>query len=87
MSCRSTPGPCSRSKTSRCVQCKLGYRSALFGGSASLFFFLDCTQVDVYMNENAGINSLLVKGGLSTKALANAITTKQTEKEVENAAA
>lgn len=39
------------------------------------------------MNENAGINSLLVKGGLSTKALANAITTKQTEKEVENTAA
>lgn len=39
------------------------------------------------MNENAGINSLLVKGGLSTKALANAITTKQAEKEVENAAA
>lgn len=39
------------------------------------------------MNEDAGINSLLVKGGLSTKALANAITTKQTEKEVENAAA
>lgn len=43
--------------------------------------------MDVYINENAGINSLLVKGGLSTKALANAITKTEAEKEVEKAAA
>uniref|UniRef100_H3BZT5 Inter-alpha-trypsin inhibitor heavy chain 3b, tandem duplicate 2 n=1 Tax=Tetraodon nigroviridis TaxID=99883 RepID=H3BZT5_TETNG len=38
-------------------------------------------KVDVYINENAGINSFMVKGGLSTKELANAVTTTQAEKE------
>ncbi|XP_026203022.1 inter-alpha-trypsin inhibitor heavy chain H4-like [Anabas testudineus] len=36
-------------------------------------------KVDVYIHEEAGINFIEVKGGLSTKALANAITKTQTE--------
>lgn len=42
-------------------------------------------QVDVYINENAGVNFIEVKGGLSTKALANAITKTHADKQVPNA--
>uniref|UniRef100_A0A3Q1HZ43 Inter-alpha-trypsin inhibitor heavy chain 3 n=1 Tax=Anabas testudineus TaxID=64144 RepID=A0A3Q1HZ43_ANATE len=38
-------------------------------------------KVDVYIHEKAGINFIETKGGLSTKALANAITKTQTETE------
>ncbi|KAM8757215.1 inter-alpha-trypsin inhibitor heavy chain H3 isoform 2-T2 [Acanthopagrus schlegelii] len=38
-------------------------------------------KVDVYINEEAGINFIEVKGGLSTKALANAITKTHAKKE------
>ncbi|XP_031699412.1 inter-alpha-trypsin inhibitor heavy chain H3 isoform X2 [Anarrhichthys ocellatus] len=38
-------------------------------------------KVDVYINEKAGINSIKVKGGLSTKALANAITKTHVDKQ------
>ncbi|XP_078104716.1 inter-alpha-trypsin inhibitor heavy chain H3-like isoform X2 [Sander vitreus] len=38
-------------------------------------------KVDVYINEKAGINFIEVKGGLSTNALANAITRTHTEKQ------
>nr|XP_046239625.1 inter-alpha-trypsin inhibitor heavy chain H3-like isoform X3 [Scatophagus argus] len=38
-------------------------------------------KIDVYINEKAGINFLEVKGGLSTKALANAITKTHADKE------
>lgn len=55
--------------------------------SGLLTFVSNGKQVDVYINENAGINSFMVKGGLSTKELANAVTTTQAEKEVENPAA
>uniref|UniRef100_A0A3Q1JD81 Inter-alpha-trypsin inhibitor heavy chain 3 n=1 Tax=Anabas testudineus TaxID=64144 RepID=A0A3Q1JD81_ANATE len=36
-------------------------------------------KVDVYIHEEAGINFIEIKGGLSTKSLANAITKTQTE--------
>uniref|UniRef100_A0A3Q3LCB1 Uncharacterized protein n=1 Tax=Mastacembelus armatus TaxID=205130 RepID=A0A3Q3LCB1_9TELE len=36
-------------------------------------------KVDVYIHENAGINFIEVKGGLSTKALANAITKRHSK--------
>ncbi|XP_026203019.1 inter-alpha-trypsin inhibitor heavy chain H4-like [Anabas testudineus] len=36
-------------------------------------------KIDVYIHEEAGINFIDVKGGLRTKALANAITKTQTE--------
>ncbi|XP_044029508.1 inter-alpha-trypsin inhibitor heavy chain H3-like isoform X3 [Siniperca chuatsi] len=38
-------------------------------------------KVDVYINEKAGINFIEVKGGLSTKALANAITKTHADKQ------
>ncbi|XP_073325266.1 inter-alpha-trypsin inhibitor heavy chain H3-like isoform X3 [Pagrus major] len=38
-------------------------------------------KVDVYINEEAGINFIEVKGGLSTKALANAITKTHADKQ------
>ncbi|XP_068568192.1 inter-alpha-trypsin inhibitor heavy chain H3-like [Cebidichthys violaceus] len=38
-------------------------------------------KVDVYINEKAGINFIKVKGGLSTKALANAITKTHVDKQ------
>ncbi|XP_067443350.1 inter-alpha-trypsin inhibitor heavy chain H3-like isoform X2 [Thunnus thynnus] len=38
-------------------------------------------KIDVYIHEKAGINFMEVKGGLSTKALANAITKTQTDKQ------
>ncbi|TDH14051.1 hypothetical protein EPR50_G00039130 [Perca flavescens] len=38
-------------------------------------------KVDVYINEKAGINFIEVKGGLSTKALANAITRTHADKQ------
>ncbi|KAM6947919.1 inter-alpha-trypsin inhibitor heavy chain H3 [Lycodopsis pacificus] len=38
-------------------------------------------KVDVYINEKAGINFIEVKGGLSTKALANAITKTHVDKQ------
>ncbi|XP_034725424.1 inter-alpha-trypsin inhibitor heavy chain H3-like [Etheostoma cragini] len=38
-------------------------------------------KIDVYINEKAGINFIEVKGGLSTKALANAITRTHTDKQ------
>ncbi|KAM9361282.1 inter-alpha-trypsin inhibitor heavy chain H3-like [Symphorus nematophorus] len=38
-------------------------------------------KVDVYINEKAGINFIEVKGGLTTNALANAITKTHTDKE------
>ncbi|KAK9528983.1 hypothetical protein VZT92_013106 [Zoarces viviparus] len=38
-------------------------------------------KVDVYFNEKAGINFIEVKGGLSTKALANAITKTHVDKQ------
>ncbi|XP_037345850.2 inter-alpha-trypsin inhibitor heavy chain H4-like isoform X3 [Pungitius pungitius] len=38
-------------------------------------------KVDVYINEKAGINFMEVKGGLSTKALANAITRTHVDKQ------
>nr|XP_057921447.1 inter-alpha-trypsin inhibitor heavy chain H3-like isoform X3 [Doryrhamphus excisus] len=38
-------------------------------------------KVDVYIHEKAGINFLDVRGGLSTNALANAITKKQLDKQ------
>lgn len=41
----------------------------------------------MYIHESAGIHSLLVKGGLNTKTLANAITTTPAENEVGNTAA
>ncbi|XP_067359427.1 inter-alpha-trypsin inhibitor heavy chain H3-like isoform X3 [Channa argus] len=39
-------------------------------------------KVDVYIHEKAGINFMEVTGGLSTKALANAITKTKTDKQV-----
>ena len=39
----------------------------------------------MYINEEAGINFIEVKGGLSTKALANAITKTHAKKEVQHA--
>ncbi|XP_037626144.1 inter-alpha-trypsin inhibitor heavy chain H3-like isoform X2 [Sebastes umbrosus] len=39
-------------------------------------------KVDVYINEKAGINFIEVKGGLSTKTLANAITKTHADKQV-----
>ncbi|KAL7407133.1 hypothetical protein ABVT39_003724 [Epinephelus coioides] len=38
-------------------------------------------KVDVHINEQAGINFIEVKGGLSTKSLANAITKTHTDKQ------
>nr|XP_040060986.1 inter-alpha-trypsin inhibitor heavy chain H4-like isoform X4 [Gasterosteus aculeatus aculeatus] len=38
-------------------------------------------KVDVYINEKAGINFMEVKGGLNTKALANAITRTHLDKQ------
>ncbi|XP_051271918.1 inter-alpha-trypsin inhibitor heavy chain H3-like isoform X5 [Dicentrarchus labrax] len=38
-------------------------------------------KVDVYINENAGINFIEVKGGLSTNAMANAITKTHVDKQ------
>ncbi|XP_032370751.1 inter-alpha-trypsin inhibitor heavy chain H3 isoform X3 [Etheostoma spectabile] len=38
-------------------------------------------KIDVYINEKAGINFIEVKGGLSTKALANAITRTHEDKQ------
>nr|XP_040060994.1 inter-alpha-trypsin inhibitor heavy chain H3-like isoform X2 [Gasterosteus aculeatus aculeatus] len=38
-------------------------------------------KVDVYINEKAGINFMEVKGGLNTKALANAITRTHVDKQ------
>ncbi|XP_037626280.1 inter-alpha-trypsin inhibitor heavy chain H3-like [Sebastes umbrosus] len=38
-------------------------------------------KVDVYINEKAGINFIEVKGGLSTKTLANAITKTHADKQ------
>lgn len=40
----------------------------------------------MYINEKAGINFMEVKGGLSTKALANAITRTHLDKQVQYAA-
>ena len=39
----------------------------------------------MYINEKAGINFIEVKGGLSTKALANAITKTHADKQVKHA--
>lgn len=39
----------------------------------------------MYINEEAGINFIEVKGGLSTKALANAITKTHADKQVQHA--
>lgn len=49
------------------------------------FFYHSQCQVDVNINEEAGINFIEVKGGLSTKALANAITKTHADKQVQHA--
>ena len=38
----------------------------------------------MYINENAGINFIEVKGGMSTKALANAITKTHADNQVQH---
>lgn len=48
----------------------------------TLVFYFQC-QIDVYIHEKAGINFMEVKGGLSTKVLANAITKTVTDKQVQ----
>lgn len=53
--------------------------------SNNVFLFYSQCQVDVYINEKAGINFIEVKGGLSTKALANAITKTHADKQVQHA--
>lgn len=51
--------------------------------SNHFILFYPLCQVDVYINEKAGINFIEVKGGLSTNALANAITKTHADKEVQ----
>ncbi|XP_041836770.1 inter-alpha-trypsin inhibitor heavy chain H3-like [Melanotaenia boesemani] len=46
-----------------------------------LLYLISC-QVDVYIHEKAGISFVDVKGGLSTKALANAITKTKADEQV-----
>jgi hypothetical protein len=50
--------------------------------SCSLFLSLPYGQIDVYINELPGINFLDITGGLSTEALANAITKTHASSEV-----
>lgn len=97
MSCKSTLDPCSLSKTLRCVFSVDIYSviiqainaavitSSVVGASNCLILFHSQCQVDVYINEKAGINFIEVKGGLSTKAMANAITKTHADKEVQHA--
>lgn len=81
------PDPCSQSKTSRCSHGINKQKQERPLWSQLLTFSSNSKhQVDVYINENAGINSLVVKGGLSTNTLGDAITRTKTEKQVENGA-
>lgn len=57
----------------------------MVGASNCFILFHSQCQVDVYINEKAGINFIEVKGGLSTKAMANAITKTHADKEVQHA--
>lgn len=50
--------------------------------SCSFFLSLPYGQIDVYINERPGIHFLEITGGLSTKALANAITKTHASSEV-----
>lgn len=53
----------------------------LWSEFVTVLFYSQC-QVDVYIHEKAGISFIEVKGGLSTKALANAITKTHSDKQV-----
>ena len=96
MSCKSMLDPCSLLKTSRWVfpvgiySLNIQKKHPLWTEILTLlfiylFFCHSQCQVDVYINEEAGINFIEVKGGLSTKALANAITKTHAKKEVQHA--
>lgn len=88
-SCKSTLDPCSLSETLRCVCLDDVHSSVADGvtpssvvGAFNGFYFHSQYQVDVHINEKAGINFLDITGGLSTNALANAITKMLADKEV-----
>lgn len=52
-------------------------------GAFNGFYFHSQYQVDVHINEKAGISFLDITGGLSTDALANAVTKMVADKEVQ----
>lgn len=89
-SSKSTLDPCSLSKTLRCVFLDAVHSSVTdrvtpssVVGAFNGFYFHFQYQVDVHVNEKAGINFLDITGGLSTNELANAITKMLADKEVQ----
>lgn len=54
------------------------------GQSFVILYFFSSWQVDVYIHEKSGISFIDIKGGLSTKALANAITRTHVDKQVQH---
>lgn len=82
--------PCSLSETLRWVflddvrsSVTDGLTSSSVVGAFNGVYFHSHYQVDVHINEKAGINFLDITGGLNTNAVANAITKTLADKEVQ----
>lgn len=83
---KSTPNPCSRSKTSRWVSAAAQRNTKLRLEVCSRVKCWRCrSQVDVYIKEKEGINLLQVKGSLSSSGLNDTITKTLADKEVRRA--